>query len=742
MSMSSPSRIRWSAALFFAVVTAGCGPRYSHEEIASAVEQLRELYDLRDYEQGMIEGERWRNAGRRASEPRAWYVRHLAWYGSPDSAVSSAEQMVQSRPTLGWGWWAFAAALNRHRERGKEAVAASDSAMRLLPNDPYVLALRAEVLEKQDSPAAALAYIDSLAPELRGHPLVLSRRGAALALQSYWARDPSLRDSAYAVFAEARAADSTLVEAYYQPASYLYRDRRNDEALALLSAATELTSASQVHEMYWRATLSRRDLSPEEKRDRITHAAESLLTERGELVQTLRDVAEIYAALNLDDEQRRIEERLLDFYPHSIQVEWTLMERARTLSSKAYEGYAETQQIDSAALQQARLTYEALIDRPVHHDKGLLGMAYLWMFRITRRDSTVSAEAFYGIVRGMVEFERLNPHITYADGAIWLANRKTHFREAERIAREGVVEAKKRVDENNRRGSYDTEGEYQQAQDYYNSLMTDALGWVYFNEGRLDEAEQKLLEAHDFNPRNVGNLHHLGQLYEQRYEIAADGDTPEARQAAHDYVTKAEDHYMKGALVQEPGTNPNDSALAGLYEKRHGTLDGFDDYRASIEDIDRMRRHEKILADRLDKPRSYPPFTLATLRGDTVRSQVLAGKIVVINFWGMWCGPCVFEMPEYQKFHERYRGDPEVVVLTINNDPNADDLRAWMKGKAYTFRNLLDDGYVDRDANINAFPTTWFIGRDGLLHFVKEGWSESLAEEFSWRTEALRTGTP
>lgn len=130
-------------------------------------------------------------------------------------------------------------------------------------------------------------------------------------------------------------------------------------------------------------------------------------------------------------------------------------------------------------------------------------------------------------------------------------------------------------------------------------------------------------------------------------------------------------------------------------------------------------------------------FALNGLGGSSVSSDGLEGKVIVINFWGTWCGPCVAEMPEFQKFHEKYRDDPAVVVLTINNDDDPDEVREWMKKKQYDFAVLLDDGYVDK-ADVHAFPTTWFVDRQGRIAFSKKGWSEPLTEEFSWRVEALR----
>ena len=96
-------------------------------------------------------------------------------------------------------------------------------------------------------------------------------------------------------------------------------------------------------------------------------------------------------------------------------------------------------------------------------------------------------------------------------------------------------------------------------------------------------------------------------------------------------------------------------------------------------------------------------------------------------------------MPDFQKLHEKYRDDTGVLILTINNDRNANDAKKYMEEKKYTFPVLLDNGYVN-EVGVHAFPTTWFLDGEGKFVYVKRGWSEKLFEEFSWRIEAIREG--
>ena len=200
---------------------------------------------------------------------------------------------------------------------------------------------------------------------------------------------------------------------------------------------------------------------------------------------------------------------------------------------------------------------------------------------------------------------------------------------------------------------------------------------------------------------------------------------------------KAESFYLKGIAVQTPGENPNDKALKALYEKQFGSLDGYDTYLTTAEERDRARRKKEVLEARFEDPQPFEPFVLKTLDGDSLSTDDLQGKTVAINTWGLWCGWCLEEMPDLQKLHEQYSDSTDVLLLTINNDENVDDVRAWMQEQGYTFPVLLDDGYLNR-VNSHTFPTTWFLDREVRKAFEKIGWSEKLVEEFSWRLEDLR----
>jgi len=263
----------------------------------------------------------------------------------------------------------------------------------------------------------------------------------------------------------------------------------------------------------------------------------------------------------------------------------------------------------------------------------------------------------------------------------------------------------------------------------------DLLGWIYLQEGRTEDAERQLTTAETladipnlipgsgtYLEENLLLLVHLGRLY------TAKGD-----------YAKAE-HYLGRAISGEWLSDMEHPAIAAykdLYVKQHRTKDGLDPYMLAVTEKDRERRKIKILSARIADPKPIPPFTLKTIDGRTVTSESLKGKIVVINFWGTWCGECRLEMPELEKFYEKYKANPNVVFLALSYDDSVDQARAFIKEKKYTFPVLMDADYVS-GTSVRAYPTTWFIDREGRKVFDKLGGSLQVVEEFSWRVEAIR----
>jgi thiol-disulfide isomerase/thioredoxin len=124
-------------------------------------------------------------------------------------------------------------------------------------------------------------------------------------------------------------------------------------------------------------------------------------------------------------------------------------------------------------------------------------------------------------------------------------------------------------------------------------------------------------------------------------------------------------------------------------------------------------------AARLGSP--APDFTLQTVDGTPVQLAQLKGKPVWINFWATWCVPCREEMPAMQELFDAYR-DHGLTIVAVNMEEDPATVRRWITSGNYGFTFVLDsEGQQVKRYNVKAAPTSYFVGRDGVIHDLKLG---------------------
>ena len=131
-------------------------------------------------------------------------------------------------------------------------------------------------------------------------------------------------------------------------------------------------------------------------------------------------------------------------------------------------------------------------------------------------------------------------------------------------------------------------------------------------------------------------------------------------------------------------------------------------------------------ADRPDYAIKAPDFTLRTVQGDLFNLSDYKGKVVLLNFWGTWCGPCRREIPDFNKLHDKYQKDGlEIVGITITSG-SPKNIYNFMKewDIEYTVLTDIEDyetqrvtAYYGRAIGqpITGLPTTLIIDRGGYI---------------------------
>jgi len=122
---------------------------------------------------------------------------------------------------------------------------------------------------------------------------------------------------------------------------------------------------------------------------------------------------------------------------------------------------------------------------------------------------------------------------------------------------------------------------------------------------------------------------------------------------------------------------------------------------------------------RIGQPASN--FSLTDLSGKAVKLSDYAGHPVLINAWATWCPPCRAEMPLLHEFYQQHQ-DEGFVILAVNAGEDSAPVQRFISQNGYTFPVLLDaNSDTLMRLGVNSFPTSIFIGRDGVVKHIHLG---------------------
>jgi len=254
-------------------------------------------------------------------------------------------------------------------------------------------------------------------------------------------------------------------------------------------------------------------------------------------------------------------------------------------------------------------------------------------------------------------------------------------------------------------------------------MVLDTYGYGLFQLGKFPEAEENYRDAYkllrgddmDVNRRYIECL-----VKNEKYDEAiATGSDCVRRMKNNPRIVEL----VKESVVKLSGSSEAYDALSTDKKKQ------FESLLAEATTAQAVEARKKVIESRISKPSI--DFTLNSMEGTPVTLSLLKGKVVVLDFWATWCGPCKASFPFLQKVYDKYKNNGQVLFLAVDTwervkgyPATVENAKKFIADNKYTFPVVFDEVSGKRVAElyeVEGIPTKFLIDKKGNIAFKSVG---------------------